>query len=184
MVYKSQLIGYKKPTDHQNLSVFQLPYEKEPFPVRFFLSLYYRELVFVSAERNTANLHIIGYRKRASAHRNGIGKRFCNHTEIKRYSALHSVIAVAPAAGKKRAGHIYLARAHHRDPAGVPLAENELCMCNAAVLAHTLIVLDGKFVAVFRKQSFAQNVHHHRLGIKRYVSLILLRGNADFNFFN
>lgn len=31
MVYKSQLIGYKKPTDYQNLSVFQLPYENQPF---------------------------------------------------------------------------------------------------------------------------------------------------------
>ena len=41
MVYKSQLIGYKKPTDHQNLSVFQLPYENQPFEGEF---LYYRKL--------------------------------------------------------------------------------------------------------------------------------------------
>ena len=37
MVYKSQLIGYKKPTDHQNLSVFQLPYENQPFRWDFLL---------------------------------------------------------------------------------------------------------------------------------------------------
>ena len=36
MAYKSQLIGYKKPTDHQNLSVFQLPYENQPFRAVFF----------------------------------------------------------------------------------------------------------------------------------------------------
>ena len=39
MVYKSQLIGYKKPTDHQNLSVFQLPYENQPFELSSFLTV-------------------------------------------------------------------------------------------------------------------------------------------------
>lgn len=46
MVYKSQLIGYKKPTDHQNLSVFQLPYENQPFRSAVFSCKNYLEAAF------------------------------------------------------------------------------------------------------------------------------------------